>query len=140
MFDAVYWELQGVRSMKITLAFEGGSREGLGSGFGSYALVKGNQRTVTRLEFGNGISSQDAVCDTLIMALKALARQEAPSQVALEIKTSNQGLVNLITCPADALEPRIKAKHDQVMNLLQLFGSYQVVRTSREQAAQFLNN
>lgn len=126
--------------MKITLAFEGGSRDGMRSGFGSYAIVRGNQRTVTRLEFGNGMSSQEAGYDTLIMALKVLARQESPGQVTLEIQTSNQGLINLINCPTDSLEPRMQAKHEQLGNLLQLFASYRVVPTTRDQAARLLTN
>src|SRR5438105_1389914 len=124
--------------MKITLAVEGGSRDGVGSGFGSYAIVKGNQRTVTRLEFGGGMSSQEAGYDTLIMALKSLARQEASSQIALEIKTPNQALINAINCPADPVDSRIQAKHDQLVNLLQQFGSYRVLNTSKDQTARLL--
>src|SRR5687767_10441128 len=103
--------------MKITLAFEGGSHVGSGAGFGSYVIVKGNQRTVTRLEFGGGMSGQEADYDTLIMALRALTRQETPAQIKLEIKTSNTGLLNAINCPADSVEPRMQARIEQLLSL-----------------------
>jgi hypothetical protein len=123
--------------MKITLTFEGGSHVGTGSGFGSFAVLKGNQRTVTRLEFGSGMTGSEADYDTLIMALRALVRQESPSQVRLEIQTSNTGLMNAIKCPGEG-EARMQNRVDQIAGLLQQFNSYQLVRTSKDKAAHLL--
>lgn len=123
--------------MKITLAFEGGSHVGSGSGFGSFAILKGNQHTVTRLEFGSGMTGIEADYDTLIMALRALVRQESAGQVRLEIQTCNMGLMNAINCPGEG-EARMQNRVDQLVGLLQQFSSYQLVRTSKDKAAHLL--
>jgi len=124
--------------MRITLAFDGGSHDGTGSGFGSYAIVKGAKRTVTRIEFGGGMTSHEAGYDTLIMGLKTLIRQERPAEVALEIQTANQFIVNQVNGRTDQLDARMQNRRDQVASLLQQFASYNMIRVSPDRSAQML--
>lgn len=123
----------------IALVFEGSSRGEPGAGFGSYAIVKGNQRTLTHLEFGDGMTSQEAGYDTLITALRTLLRQEkAPAEVSLEIRTTNHLIVNQVKGSWVVREAQLKARRDQVVDLLQRFGSASLIRVTRDQAARLM--
>jgi ribonuclease HI len=124
--------------MKITLAFDGGSRPGTGAGFGSYAVIKGNQCTVTCLEFGSGMTNHEAGYDTLIMALKTLARQEKTSDVVLEIQTPNPIIARQVAGSWQARDSRMQARRDQVASLLKQFSAYIMVHAPRESTARLL--
>ena len=124
--------------MRITLAFDGGSRDGTSSGFGSYAIVKGAQRSVTRLEFGSGMTSHEAGIDTLIMGLKTLIRQESPADIVLEIQTPSQVLVKQVRGLGEAADPRLQNRRDLIASLLQQFASYSVIQVSADRTAQML--
>ncbi len=124
---------------KITLVFDGGSRGESGAGFGSYAFVRDNQHTVTRLEFGDGMSSVEAGYDTLINALQTLIRQEkSPADVLLEIHTANHLIINQVKGSWEAREAPMKARRNQVADLLRQFGAAKLVRVTRDQVSRML--
>ncbi len=124
---------------KITLVFDGGSRGNPGAGFGVYAVLKNNQRTVTCLEFGGRMTSHEAGYDTLITALRTLIRQEkTPGEIALEVQTSNPLIINQVRGSWEAREKRMKVRRDQVSDLLAQFGSVLLTRVSRQHVSQML--
>lgn len=125
--------------VKIMLVFDGGSRGEPGAGFGSYAVVKDNQRTITRLEFGDGMTSQEAGYDTLINALQMLIRQEkTPGDISLEIQTSNHLIINQVNGSWEAHEARLKTRRTQVVDLLRQFGTASLKRMTRDQVSRML--
>lgn len=124
---------------KVVLVFDGGSRGNPGAGYGSYAVVKGSQRTITRLEFGAGMTSPEAEYDTLITALKMLLRQESAGTMAVEIRTSSKLVVNQVKGTWKARDTRMQSRRDQVQGLLGQFKSFSITHISPEQVAASLN-
>ncbi len=123
---------------KVVLVFDGGSRGNPGAGYGSYAIVKGSQRTITRLEFGAGMTNPEAEYDTLITALKTLLRQESAATTALEIRTSSQLVVNQVGGTWKARDVRMQSRRDQVKGLLGQFKSFSITHISPDQVASSL--
>jgi ribonuclease HI len=124
---------------KVVLVFDGGSRGNPGAGYGSYAIVKGSQHTITRLEFGAGMTSPEAEYDTLITALKMLHRQEPVGTTMIEVRTSSQLIVNQVKGTWQARDARMQSRRDQVRGLLSQFKSFSIIRVLPEQVAASLN-
>lgn len=123
---------------KLLLVFDGGSRGNPGAGFGSYAIVKNNRRTITHLEFGTGMTSHEAEYDTFITALETIIRQENVAETALDIQTSSQLIVNQVKDAWRANTKRLCMRRDRVRELLRQFKSFTLTRTSREQVKHVL--
>jgi ribonuclease HI len=125
--------------VRISIVFDGSSRGNPGSGYGSFAITKDNQRTVTYLEFGGGMTSHEAGYDTLITALRTLMRQEkTPGDIALDVRSSNPLIVNQVKGSWEARESRMRTRRDQARELLAQFGSVSLTRVSREQVERML--
>jgi ribonuclease HI len=124
--------------VKVLLVFDGGSRGDTGAGFGSYAIIQNNQRTITRLEFGNGMTPHEAGYDTLLTALEVLARQENPADITLEIQTASQLVVNQVKGTWKARTSRLSTRRDRVCEMSRRFKSFTLTRASREQVKQML--
>ena len=124
---------------KVVLVFDGGSRGNPGAGYGSYAIVKGSQHTITRLEFGAGMTSPEAEYDTLITALKTLLRQEPVGATTIEVRTSSQLVVKQVKGTWKARDTRMQSRRDQVQGLLGQFKSFSITHISPEQVTASLN-
>jgi ribonuclease HI len=120
---------------KVLVVFEGGSRGSRSSGYGSYAIVKDNRRTITRVEFGSGMTGHEAEYDTLITALEAVIRSSAPADIDLEIQSVSALVLNQLRGDWKAREARMSARRDKVQELLRQFRSVSLRRVPREQAA-----
>lgn len=110
--------------LKVTLVFDGGSRGNPGAGYGSYAVIRNNQQTVTHLEFGRGMTAHEAEYDTLITALETLSRQENVAHLALDIHTTSQLILNQLKGTWKAKTGRLLARRDRTLELLAAFKSY----------------
>jgi ribonuclease HI len=122
----------------IVLVCDGSSRASDGGGYGSFAILKNNQRTLTHLEFGSRMTNHEAAYDTLITALKTLVRQESAADTALEVQTPSGLVVNQVKGTWATREQHLIARRDQVHGLAASFASMTITRISREQANRLL--
>lgn len=123
---------------KIVLIFDAASSGSRGSGSGSYAIIKGNLRTVTRLEFGNGMTVHEAQYDTLITALETLTRQEPAGETILEIRSPSQLVIRQVLGIWQAREAHLRTRLDRVRELLRHFKAATLAYIPREQASSLL--
>lgn len=124
--------------LKILLVFEGGSRGSPGAGFGSYAIIKNNQRTITRLEFGSGMTGPEAEYDTLINGLETLIGQENPAETVLEIRCTSQLIVNQVKGTWRVSGEGLVSRRDRARDLLRRFKGYSLKRKTRDQIRRLL--
>ena len=122
----------------IVLVVDGSSRASDGGGYGSFAIIKNNQRTVTHLEFGGRMTSHEAAYDTLITALKTVLRQELAAEMSLEIQTPSSLIVHQIKGTWATREQRLIARRDEVHRLAASFASMTIAHIPREQANRLL--
>ena len=68
---------QGRWSPDYVLVFDGGSKGNPGQGYGSYAIIRAQDRAqrVERLDFGDGYTNNEAEYDSLIAGLQDLLRR-----------------------------------------------------------------
>lgn len=123
---------------KIVLVFDAASSGSRATGSGSYAVIKGSLRTITRLEFGNGMTIHEAQYDTLITALETLIRQEAAGEIALEIRSPSQLVIRQVMGVWQAREAHLRTRLDRVRELLRHFKSVTLTYIPREQASSLL--
>jgi len=123
---------------KIVLVFDAVSSGSRATGSGSYAVIKGSLRTVTRLEFGNGMTIHEAQYDTLITALEVLIQQEAAEETVLEIRSPSQLVIRQVMGIWQAREAHLRARLDRVRALLRHFKSVTLTHIPREQASSLL--
>lgn len=127
-------------SRKITIIFEGGTRGNPGAGFGNYAIIRDNQRTVTRLEFGYDMTNHEAAYDTLITALEELVREPGIGDAILDINSSNPLVISQVKGNWKAQDARMHSRCEHVRDLLRHFKASTLNRISPEQAASLLNH
>ena len=124
--------------MKILLVFEGGSRNPRRSGFGVYATVRNNQRTVTHLEFSKGMTANESEYDTLITALEGLSRQGAAGETALEVMTTSKLIAYQLSGTWNANTETLRQRRDRVQELMEAFKSVKVTLSARTQVEKLL--
>ncbi len=122
----------------LVLVFDGSSRASDGGGYGVFAILKNQQRTVTHLEFGGRMTTHEAAYDTLITALKTVLRQESAAETALEIRTPASLIVHQMKGTWATREQRLIARRDEAQGLIAAFASMTITRISREQAKRLL--
>ena len=121
-----------MQTRKVLLVFDGGSKGNPGLGYGSYAVKTGPQTTITRLEFGNGMTNNEAEYDTLITALETLAEQEDSSQITLEVRGDSQLVIFQVLGKWKARDARMRARRDKVRELLRHFRSFRLAERARD--------
>jgi ribonuclease HI len=129
-----------MQTRKVLLVFDGGSKGNPGLGYGSFAIKSGPQTTITRLEFGNGMTNNEAEYDTLITALETLAEQEDSSQIALEVRGDSQLVIFQVLGKWKARDARMRARRDRVRELLRHFRSFRLVLQPREDSVRVLGH
>ena len=102
--------------------------------------MKGNRRTITRLEFGGRMTSHEAEYDTLITALETLTHQETPGTIMLDIQSSSQLVINQVKGTWEARNHRMQIRRDRVCELLKQFRAFNLSRISRERAMKALSH
>lgn len=129
-----------MQTRKVLLVFDGGSKGNPGLGYGSYAVKTGPQTTITRLEFGNGVTNNEAEYDTLITALETLVEQEDTSQITLEARGDSQLVIYQVLGKWKARDARMRARRDRVRELLRHFRSFRLVLQPREDSVRVLGH
>ncbi|MGF1506366.1 MAG: reverse transcriptase-like protein [Anaerolineae bacterium] len=118
----------------VTLIVLGGSRGNPGAGYGSYAVIRGNERRITRIEFGGTMTNNEAEYDTLITALRTLLKAGAADDM-LDIQSANQVVAKQLRRLWKASDPALRMRYMKAKDLLGQFKGWKVTRISREQAA-----
>ena len=122
------------------LVFDGGSKGNPGLGYGSYAVIVGQKTTLTRLEFGDGVTNNEAEYDTLIAALQALIDAGSAPNTALEIRGDSQLIIYQVLGKWKAKDARMRARRDRVRALLPHFKSHRLILQPREHSVRVLGH
>ena len=129
------------------LVFDGGSLGNPGPGYGSYALIKtgDGKKQVVRLDFGREMTNNEAEYDTLIAGLRDLIWRltEAgrnPSQFSVEVRGDSSLVVNQVSGVWKARDERMRARRNQVRELLGRFGAHRFVLQPRQESVKMLGH
>lgn len=129
------------------LVFDGGSLGNPGPGYGSYALIKtgDGKKQVVRLDFGREMTNNEAEYDTLIAGLRDLIGRltEAgrnPSQFSVEVRGDSSLVVNQVSGVWKARDERMRARRNQVRELLGRFGAHRFVLQPRQESVKMLGH
>jgi ribonuclease HI len=126
--------------------FDGGSEGNPGFGYGSYAVTAsdGRQR-VCRLDFEDGMTSNEAEYDTLIAALVDVSERieaagKRPADFAIEMRGDSNLVLRQVRGEWKAKDERMRRRRDMVRSLLSRFGGYRLVEQPREESVKVLGH
>jgi ribonuclease HI len=132
--------------MELNLVFDGGSRGNPGQGYGSYLVQSpGRRPVVKRVEFGDNYTNNQAEYDSLIAALEYIVDRlnvtnRSPEQVALDIKTDSDLVVNQLQGTYKVKEGGLKPRHARALELLDRFGAWMITWHPREESVRLLGH
>jgi ribonuclease HI len=129
-----------MQTRKLVLVFDGGSKGNPGMGYGSYAVTVDDKTTITRLEFGNGVTNNEAEYDTFITALETLIKQFDTGQINLEARGDSQLVIYQVLGKWKARDSRMRARRDRVRELLRHYKSFRLVLQPREDSVRVLGH
>jgi ribonuclease HI len=115
-------------------------------GFGSYHLEsRSGQKQVIRLEFGRGVTNNEAEYRTLIAGLKDLAGRiqragKNPSAYSLLVHTDSQLLVGQLTQGWQVKAANLRSLADEAATLIQTFGRCDLVKVPRDEIVRVLGH
>jgi ribonuclease HI len=128
---------------------DGGSR-GNGTptahGYGSYRLETRTGKSVTsRLQFGDGITSNVAEYQTVISALQDLAERitragKNPGAYTVEVRTDSKLIVDQIAGTARVKAQHLKPLHTVARELLNTFAQASITPTPRDEIVRILGH
>jgi ribonuclease HI len=128
------------------VVFDGGSEGNPGFGYGSYAVItRDGRRRVRRLDFEDGMTSNEAEYDTLIAALNDLSeRVEAagkrPADFSVEVRGDSNLVLRQVRGEWKAKDERMRQRRDLARSLLARFGGYRLVEQPREETVKVLGH
>ena len=144
------------------LVFDGGSLGNPGSGYGSYALITGGGKTsaspsatlrtgsvepkrVMRLDFGGDMTSNEAEYDTLIAGLSDLIQRlaeakQSPSEFSIEVRGDSTLVINQVSGVWKARDERMRARRNQVRELLDRFAACRLRIQPRQESVRILGH
>jgi ribonuclease HI len=132
---------------KPTLAFDGGSLGNPGPGYGSYALIKTSdgKKRVVRLDFGGEMTNNEAEYDTLIAGLNDLIQrlteaERSPSEFSIEVRGDSNLVINQVSGAWKARDERMRARRNQVRELLGHFAASRLVLQPRQESVRILGH
>ncbi|HET9493590.1 MAG TPA: cupin domain-containing protein [Chloroflexia bacterium] len=132
--------------LELSVAFDGGSRGNPGQGYGSYLVQSpGRKPVVKRVEFGDNYTNNQAEYDSLIAALEYIidrlnATGRTPEQVALDIKSDSDLVVNQLQGTYKVKEGGLKPRHARALELLDQFGAWMIAWHPREESVRLLGH
>ncbi len=129
------------------LVFDGGSLGNPGPSYGSYALIRADdaERRVVRLEFGGEMTSNEAEYDTLIAGLSDLIQRlakanQSPSESSIEVRGDSSLAINQVSGVWKARDDRMRARRNQVRELLGRFAASRLVLQPRQESVRILGH
>jgi len=132
--------------MELAVVFDGGSRGNPGQGYGSFLVQSpGRRPVIKRVEFGDNYTNNQAEYDSLIASLQYIierltATNRAPGQVALDIKTDSDLVVNQVQGMYKVKDAGLKLRHTKAMELLEQFGAWMIAWHPREESVKLLGH
>jgi ribonuclease HI len=132
--------------MELAVVFDGGSRGNPGQGYGSYLVQSpGRKPVIKRVEFGDNYTNNQAEYDTLIASLEYIierltATNRTPAQVALDIKSDSDLLVNQLQGNYKVKDAGLRQRHTKAMDLLEQFGGWLITWHPREESVRLLGH
>lgn len=132
--------------MELSVIFDGGSRGNPGQGYGSYMVQSpGRKPVVKRVEFGPNYTNNQAEYDSLVSALEYIIDRlnitnRTPEQVALDIKTDSDLVVNQLQGTYKVKEGGLKPRHAKALELLDQFGAWMISWHPREESVRLLGH
>lgn len=121
-----------------------GSADSLG--YGSYCLeARTSHRQMVRLDFGRGVTNNEAEYQTLIAGLKDLVGRiqragNAPSGYSLLVHTDSQLMVGQLTQGWKIKAANLRPLVDEAAVLIQVFGRCDLVKVPREEIVRVLGH
>jgi ribonuclease HI len=140
------------------LVFDGGSMGNPGPGYGSYALIRasdgapplpprgrGGGGGVVRLDFGGAMTNNEAEYDTLIAGLSDLVQKltdakRSPSEFSIEVTGDSYLVINQVSGVWKAKDERMRARRNQVRELLNRFAGYRLGIQPRQESVRVLGH
>ncbi|MEO8286489.1 MAG: cupin domain-containing protein [Chloroflexota bacterium] len=132
--------------MELSVVFDGGSRGNPGQGYGSYLVQSpGRKPVIKRVEFGDNYTNNQAEYESLIACLQYIIERltitnRLPAQVALDIKSDSDLLVNQLQGNYKVKDAGIRQRHTQAMELLEQFGEWMITWHAREESVRLLGH
>ena len=130
----------------ISIIFDGGSKGNPGIGYGSYALRwPGQPQQIVQLQFGDGVTNNEAEYDTLVAALESIVKRLAenkadPATARVEIRGDSQLVVNQVLGEWKCSDERMRRRRDRVRTLLRMFGSWELTHHPRANSVRVLGH
>lgn len=134
----------------VELVFDGGSRGNPGWGYGSYALISqeiwGDKGAhIHRLEFGDGVTNNQAEYDTLIAALEALLNEvnrlgRDPRSFSLEIRGDSTLVIRQVQGVWKVRKETLRPRCRRVQELLSHFGQARLQCQPRSKSVALLGH
>jgi ribonuclease HI len=130
----------------IGIIFDGGSKGNPGIGYGSYALRwPGQSQQIVQLQFGDGVTNNEAEYDTLAAALEAVVKRlrefkADPMTARVEIRGDSQLVINQVLGEWKCSDERMRQRRDRVRSLLREFGSWEILYHPRENNVRILGH
>jgi probable phosphoglycerate mutase len=132
-----------VAGFDYTLVFDGGALGNPGKGYGSFQIV-GRDGVVAaeRLDFGDGVTNNQAEFRTLIRALEALLERlgDRAGQTSLAVRGDSQLVINTVTGAWKARHPDLIPLRDRAVALLKQFGKTDVAWHRRSASVRVLGH
>jgi ribonuclease HI len=129
------------------LVFDGGSLGNPGPGYGSYALIRASEgrKRVVRLDFGGDMTSNEAEYDTLIAGLSDLIQRlagakQSPSEFSIEVRGDSKLVINQVSGVWKARDERMRARCNQVRELLDRFAASRLKIQPRQESVKILGH
>jgi ribonuclease HI len=116
------------------------------AGYGSFCLeARTGQKQVVRLEFGRGVTNNEAEYRSLIAGLKDLLHRiqqadKAPSGYSLLAHTDSQLMVGQLTQGWKVKAANLRPLVDEAAALMQTFGHCDLVKVPREDIVRILGH
>ncbi len=117
---------------RYRLHFDGGSINNPGRGYGSFRLAGPDLKpTVHRVEFGDGVTSNEAEYRALIAGLEALLvhlrrQDQPPDRVRVEVTGDSALVVNQLLGRWRVRSQRLAPLYRKALGLMQEFGEVKV--------------
>lgn len=129
------------------LVFDGGSLGNPGPGYGSYALIRPSDggKRVVRLDFGGEMTNNEAEYDTLIAGLSDLIQRlteakQSPVEFSIEVRGDSSLAINQVSGLWKARDERMRARRNQVRELLGRFAAYRLRLQPRQESVKVLGH
>lgn len=116
------------------------------AGYGSYCVqVRTGQKQTVRLDFGRGVTNNEAEYRTLIAGLKDLVGRiqragKAPADYSLLVHTDSQLMVGQLTQGWQVKAANLRPLVDEARSLVQAFGRCDLVKVPRDEIVRVLGH